>query len=639
VSAEYSVTVPDVEYFERQVLCRSACPVQTDAGGYVQAIAEGRDEDAYLIARRTNPFASVCGRVCAAPCEAACRREAIDSAIAIRALKRFVCERHGVESDDFEIGRIFSQEKLSERSRFGRGKRVAVVGAGPAGLACAHDLALMGFAVTVFEAQKTAGGMLVLGIPEYRLPHAIIEAEIKAIVDLGVDIKLNHRLGVDFTLGALKREGFEAVFLAIGAHKSRELNIEGTDLDGVFRAVDYLLNVNQGYQVNLHGKVIVVGGGSVAFDVARSVVRQAAEIDEMSPEALRRVLREATSTLEQLTEGEERGPEDLKVAFDVARQVLRAGVHDVHMYCLESMDEIPATQVDIKEAMEEGVELHTGWGPRRILGRDGNVTGVELIKVQSVFDSQGRFNPSFIEGSEERVTADGVVLAVGQAPDLSWIRSEDDIKISSRGTIDADPESMVTSRSDVFAGGDVAFGPRIVITAVAEGRRAAQSIAEFLCGRVSQETTRIRSTIYDAHRMFPGYETLSRKEPDVIAIDRRVGVTEVEKVLSQTRAREQARRCLSCHISPIFDGDACVLCGGCVDVCPESCLRIVDVADMQGNESLSALIGARYREIPKRGEAAAIIKNESRCIRCGLCAARCPTHAITMERVEALQTA
>jgi NADPH-dependent glutamate synthase beta subunit-like oxidoreductase len=367
VSPNYTITVPDVGYFERQVLCRSACPVQTDAGGYVQAIAEGRYEDAYIIARRTNPFASVCGRVCAAPCEAACRRESIDSSVTIRALKRFICERHGVESDDFELDRIFPHERRSSRAQLGQGRRVAVVGAGPAGLACAHDLALMGFAVTIFEAQKTAGGMLVLGIPEYRLPHALIEAEIKAIVDLGVKIKLNHRLGRDFTLSDLKNDGFESIFLGIGAHKSRELNIEGVDLDGVFRAVDYLLNINQGYQVDLHGKVIVIGGGSVAFDVARSVVRQAGHIDDMSPEALRRVLREATHTLEQLTEGEERGSEDLKVAFDVARQVLRAGVHEVHMYCLENLDEIPATQVDIKEAMEEGVELHTGWGPRRIL--------------------------------------------------------------------------------------------------------------------------------------------------------------------------------------------------------------------------------------------------------------------------------
>jgi ferredoxin len=228
---------------------------------------------------------------------------------------------------------------------------------------------------------------------------------------------------------------------------------------------------------------------------------------------------------------------------------------------------------------------------------------------------------------------------VGQAPDLSWLRPEDDLKVTSRSTLEADSESMATSRPDVFAGGDVAFGPRIVITAVAEGRRAARSIAGFLAGRLPQEATKIRSTIYGAHRMFPGYENLSRVEPDVIAIDRRVGVTEVEKVLPSTRALEQSRRCLSCHLSPIFDSDACVLCGGCVDVCPESCLKIVDVADMQGNEALSELIRARYRKIPTRGEAAAIIKDETRCIRCGLCAARCPTHAITMERVETLQTA
>lgn len=635
----YNVSVPDVAYFERQVLCRSACPVQTDAGGYVQAVAEGRYEDAYIIARRPNPFASICGRICAAPCEANCRREVIDASVAIRALKRYVCERHGAESGHFDLDRVYPEKQRTERAKLGNGKKVAVIGAGPAGLACAHDLALMGFKVTAFEAQKTAGGMLVLGIPEYRLPNEIIKAEIQAIVDLGVEIKLNSRLGRDFSLASLKEEGFEAIFLGLGAHKSRELNIEGTDLDGIFRAVDYLLNINLGYKVNLTGKVVVIGGGSVAFDVARSVVRQAGHIDEMSPEELRTILREATVTLDHLTQGEERGGEDLKVAFDVARQVLRAGVREVHMYCLESMSEIPATQVDIQEATEEGVQLHTGWGPKRILGRDGKVSGVELIKVKSVFDQNGRFNPSFIEGSEEIVSAEGAILAVGQSPDLSWVRPDDSLKITARGTIETDPETLATSRPDIFAGGDVAFGPRIVITAVAEGRRAARSIAQFLSGQVPDETNSIRTTIYNAHRMFPGYDRLPRVEPTAIPIDRRVGVAEVEKVYAQPFALEQSKRCLSCHISPIFNGDLCVLCGGCVDVCPESCLRIVDVADLRGDETLATLIQARYEATPIRGEAAAIIKDETRCIRCGLCAARCPTRAITMEKVETFQMA
>src|SRR6266511_2516437 len=418
----YNVTVPDVGYFERQVLCRNGCPVQTDAGGYVQAIAEGRYEDAYIIARRPNPFASICGRVCAAPCEAKCRRKDIDAAIAIRALKRFVCEQHGVESERFDLDKVYPTVQRTERAKLGNGREVAVVGAGPAGLGCAHDLALMGVKATVFEAQSMAGGMLTLGIPQYRLPREIIQAEIQAIVDLGVQIKLNSRLGRDFSLASLKQDGFEAIFLAIGAHKSRELNIEGVDLDGTFRAIDYLLNINLGYQINLHGKVVVIGGGNVAFDVARSVVRQAGQIDDMSPEAMRKILREATTTLDQHTRGEEEGLEDM-----------------------------PATKPEIDVAIEEGVKLHTRWGPKRILGKDGKVSGIELIKVASVFDQNRRFNPTFLEGTEEN------------------------LKITSRGAIEADPQTLATSRPDVFAGGDVAFGPRIIITAVAEGRRAAQS--------------------------------------------------------------------------------------------------------------------------------------------------------------------
>ena len=635
----YNVTVPDVGYFERQVLCRNGCPVGTDAGGYVQAIADGRYEDAYIIARRPNPFASICGRVCAAPCEAKCRRKDIDAAIAIRALKRFVCEQHGVESERFDLDKVYPTAQRTERAKLGNGRMVAVIGAGPAGLGCAHDLALMGFKATVFEAQSMAGGMLTLGIPQYRLPREIIQAEIQAIVDLGVQIKLNSRLGRDFSLASLKQDGFEAIFLAIGAHKSRELNIEGVDLDGTFRAIDYLLNINLGYQINLQGKVVVIGGGNVAFDVARSVVRQAGQIDDMSPEALRKILREATTTLDQLTRGEKEGPEDLKVALDVARQALRAGVREVHMYCLESLEEMPATKAEIDVAIEEGVKLHTRWGPKRILGKDGKVSGIELIKVASVFDQNRRFNPTFLEGTEETVAADGVVLAIGQAADLSWVRPEDNLKITSRGAIEADPQTLATSRPDVFAGGDVAFGPRIIITAVAEGRRAAQSIAKFLTGKVPTESVTVRTTIYNAHRMFPGYERLPRWEPPAIAIERRIGISEVENVFPQPEALAQANRCLKCHISPVFDGDLCVLCGGCVDVCPEYCFRIVDVANLRGDETLTAAITARYGSIPSSGMAAAIIKDETACIRCGLCAARCPTHAITMERVERLQLA
>jgi NADPH-dependent glutamate synthase beta subunit-like oxidoreductase/ferredoxin len=634
--ATYSVEVPDVGYFARQVLCREGCPVRTDSGAYVQAIAEGRYEDAYLIARAPNPFASICGRVCAAPCEAKCRRGALDAPVSIRALKRFVCERFGVESESFDLGRVYPELRDPSRERLGAGRKVAIIGAGPAGLSCAHELALMGFSPTVFEAQNVAGGMLVLGVPEYRLPREIVRAEIAAIESLGVEIRLNSRLGRDYAFADLGKQGFESVFLGIGAHKSREMSIEGVQYDGVLRAIDFLLNVNLGYRMSLGRKIVVIGGGNVAFDVARSVVRQSEKVAGMTEAELRVALRQAAAALEELTAKDAEPPDQVRLALDVAREAIRSGVPEVHMYCLESLDEIPAAREEIEEAEKEGIRLHTRYGPKRVLGRDGKVTGIELIRASRVFDENRRFNPQFIEGSEETVDADTVVLAIGQAPDLSWIKPEDGLKVTPRGTLLADPVTLATSRPDTFSGGDAAFGPRIIITAVAEGKRAARSICKFLTGRVPAEPRHARVTVYDTgrYRMAPDYEKLPRRAPPTLAIDRRIGIAEVEKVYPQADAVRQADRCLKCHVGPVFNGDECILCGGCADVCPEYCLRLVDVARLRGDEKLQSAFLARYGRVPGPGEQGAIIKDETRCIRCGLCAVRCPTGAITMERVE-----
>jgi formate dehydrogenase (NADP+) beta subunit len=632
----YPIELPDVDYFTRQVLCREGCPVRTDSGGYVQAIAQGRYEDAYIIARTPNPFASICGRVCAAPCEAKCRRGALDSAISIRALKRFVCEKFGVESDHFDLGRVYPALRDPRRERLGAGRKVAIIGAGPAGMSCAHELALLGFAPTVFEAHNIAGGMLVLGVPEYRLPRQIIQAEIGAIASLGVEIRLNQRLGRDFMLADLKQQGYEAIFLGIGAHKSRDLAIEGVQLDGVLRAIDFLLNVNLGYRVSLGRKVVVIGGGNVAFDVARSVVRQTERFAGMSETELRTALHQAASALEDLTAREQEPPDEVRLALDVAREAIRKGVPEVHMYCLENLDEIPAAREEIEEAEQEGIRLHPRFGPKRIFGEEGKVTGIELIRCARVFDENRRFNPQFIEGSEERVDCDTVVLAVGQAADLSWLRPEDDLKLTPRGIVQTDPQTMATSRPDVFAGGDVAFGPRIIITAVAEGQRAARSIAKFLTGRFPESPRIARITTYptESYHMPADYEKWLRQLPPALPVDRRIGIAEVEQVYPEPDAVRQGLRCLKCHVSPIFDGDKCILCGGCADVCPENCLRLVDVLAVRGDEKLQAALLARYGHIPEAGEQAGIIKDETRCIRCGLCAVRCPTGAVTMERIE-----
>lgn len=636
MGAPYTVEVPDVEYFARQVLCREGCPVRTDSGGYVQAIAEGRYEDAYIIARTPNPFASICGRVCAAPCEAKCRRGALDTAVSIRALKRFVCEKHGVESEAFDLGKVYPQLLKKGPQGIGEGRAVAVIGAGPAGLACAHELALMGFSPTVFEAQDVSGGMLVLGVPEYRLPREIVQEEIAAIESLGVEIRNNQRLGRDFSLADLKQQGYEAIFLGIGAHKSRELAIEGLQNDGVLRAIEFLLNINLGFKVSLGHKVVVIGGGNVAFDVARSVVRQAEQLAGMSEAELRGALHQAASALEQLTAREPEAPDEVRLALDVAREAIRKGVPEVHMYCLENLDEIPAAREEIEEAEREGIRLHTRFGPKRILGEEGKVTGIELVKCGRVFDENRRFNPQFIEGSEETVFCDTVVLAIGQAADLNWICPEDNLKVTPRGTIQTDPVTLATSRPDIFAGGDLAFGPRIIITAIAEGQRAARSIAKYLTGRAPQPARKARATIYptEHYRMAPDYEKLARRAPPTLPMERRIGIAEVEQLYPVPEAQAQALRCLKCHVSPVFDGDQCILCGGCADICPESCLRLVDLLALRGDERFQAAVLARYGQMPGPVRQSAIIKDETRCIRCGLCAVRCPTGAITMEKVE-----
>ncbi len=604
----------------------AACPVHTEAGRYVALIEEGRYNEAYRVARRPNPFASICGRICAAPCEPACRRGKLDQPIAIRALKRFVCERYGVES-------MVDLEKLKEV--FGRtvkknGIKIAVIGAGPAGLSCAHDLALLGYDVTVFEAQSVAGGMLRLGVPEYRLPRELIRLEINTILSLGVELKLNSAIGRDFTISDLKKQGYQAMFVAIGAHKSRDLTIAGVELDGVFRAVDFLLNVNLGYRVELGNKVIVIGGGNVAIDVARTAARQEkVEVGHVT---------------------------EVAEALDVARSAVRFGAKEVHMVCLEDWHEMPATKEEIAEAMEEHIQIHPRKGPSKIVGRDGRVTGFETIDCASVFDDQGRFNPKFATGTEQTIEADTVIMAIGQTSDLSWVQPEDGIEITPRNTVKVDNRTLATSAPGIFAGGDVSFGPRNAIDAVANGKKAAQSIHKYIVGGGEKEVglafheREIEIVVKDAKTYSRpwGFEKAQRVPIPALAIDRRIGIAQVELGYSEDQARHEASRCLHCWVNTIFEpkgeeyGTECILCGGCVDICPEDCIELVSLDRVEADETLTTGLQEEY-DIVIKGEnttqtGAIMIKDEDICIRCGLCAKRCPVGCITMEGYYASET-
>jgi NADPH-dependent glutamate synthase beta subunit-like oxidoreductase len=631
--SKYKTLVPDIEFWMGMIPCQAACPVKTDAGKYVQLIAEGKFKESFLTARSPNPFASVCGRVCAAPCEDACRRGRIDAPITIRALKRFVTEKYGVESmepdtqDELREGTRDEGNKrrghlpvLQEsRANVARGQKVAVIGAGPAGIAAAHDLSLMGYRVTVFEATKQAGGMMYHGIPEFRLARSIIEKEIQKVVQLGVEVKLNAPLNENFGIRELKAEGFEAVFVSVGVQKGRDMNIEGSNLDGVIKAIDYLLNINNGYRVNLGRKVLVIGGGFVAFDAARMALRAGLE---------------AADSVDSPTP---RGNEGLHTAIDAARTAIRAGAVEVHIASLESFEEMPVMRTtqgreEFEEAEREGVHFLTQRGAKRFIGDNGRLKAVEFIGVQRTYDENGRFNPVYDPEFNETFEVDSVILAIGQQADLSFLTAEDRVELTPQGTIKVDPETLATSAPGLFAGGDVAFGPRNLIEAVANGKRAALSIDDHLRGVKTDLVVnlRIEELPTRSYRRPEDYEKCERQTPPVITLDRRTGISEVELGYDETQAQQQAERCLYCHIQTIYDAQKCVLCNRCVDVCPEYCLKLVPFEELD----LEPAVKERVLEsegVSLTGPLSAMLKDDEKCIRCGLCAIRCPTDAMTME--------
>jgi formate dehydrogenase beta subunit len=609
----YSAVVPDFQYFRDLVPCRTACPVHTDAGAYVRAVAEWDTARGYRVARAPNPLASTCGRICAHPCETKCRRGTIDQPISIRALKRVVTERHGVENPLGAAREPLRPLSLAVRTG-DNAARVAVVGAGPAGISCAHDLALLGYGVTLFDAAPVVGGMLYQGVPEYRLPRDLIRAEVDPILALGVELKLEWRLGRDFSVADLLRNDHAAVFLALGATRGRDLQIPGRELDGVINGVDFLLNANLGYRVAVGERVVVVGGGNVAIDVARTVLRYAGPETRELPEGAQQLLQ---------TWGYD------NAFLDAARTALRLGARHVQLVSLESRTEMPAHPDEVREAEEEGITLVPRRGPKSVVGQSGHATALETLDVASVFDETGRFSPKFVAGSEKRLEADTIILAVGQQPDTACLAGDPEIEITPRGLVAVDPRTLATTMPGVFCGGDLAFGPRIVIEAVADGKRAALAIHESLGGGpVPRARGRFRSIPLD--RAGDHYDRIPRQTVPSLPVARRTGFREVEEGYSEAEARKEGSRCLWCNVETVFDSERCILCSGCVEICPEACLALVPASRLRETPEVAALGEA----LGAGASAGAIVKDEERCIRCGLCAERCPTGAITMEALE-----
>jgi NADPH-dependent glutamate synthase beta subunit-like oxidoreductase len=416
---------------------------------------------------------------------------------------------------------------------------------------------------------------------------------------LGVEIRCNTQIGKDISFQSLRKD-FAAVIIAVGAKRSRPLPIPGVDAIGVLGGVDFLRDVALGKPVELGSRVVVIGGGNVAYDVARTVLRQ-----------------------------EE---------YDVSRTAARLrGVREVNLVCLESLEEMPADTVEIIEGLEEGVIRHNSWGPREILIRQENgqkfVTGVRFVRCISVYDENRRFAPKFDESKELILEGDSALLSVGQSADLSFLDStRDGIEMRSPQLIVNDPSTGGTSAPGVFVAGDIAYGPRLLIHAIASGKQAARSVFRYLTEReIGQDEVQFHAPI-EQYRREKLYERRLRlpiptRSPEERLLDPKALV---EKGYTEKQAREEAGRCLDCGVNTIFDGERCILCGGCVDVCPTVCLKLVSIDRLESSSELEKVLSDVLGD--PATESSAILKDEERCIRCGLCAQRCPTAAITMER-------
>lgn len=581
----------DLEYYDTNIPCLAACPVHTNAGMYVAAIADGDDELAYLTARLPNPFASVCARVCAAPCEDACRRGAIDRPIAIRALKRFVTEKFGTEQDAGEIW-----HKVAAPPTFERSQSIGIVGGGPAGMSCAHDLRRLGYKLTVYEATDKLGGAMWLGIPEYRLDRGVLSADIDAIVDLGVEVKYETRLGIDVTLDELMSE-HDAVFLGIGATLGRGLDLEGGEADGVFKAIEFLINMNRGFKVDVGERVVVIGGGDVAMDAARTALRASEYGNQQDDDEIESDQRSA------MTE-----------AIDVARSAARAGAREVTVMSLESAEEMPAHEFEVEEAQHEGISFVPRRGPRRILvDSEGRVSGIETVGVKSVFDVDGRFAPDFDESDITVSDADTIILAIGQAIDLEALGAAGP-EVSPRRTIQIDNDTGRTSIDGIWSGGDAAKGPRTLIDAIADGRRSAADIHRWFGGYDEDAEQATFVKLAQFHRLDDSYDQLNRVDVPTLDTGRRIGLAEVELGFTEQQARCEASRCLRCFANIILDVDKCVLCALCADVCPVDVISLVPYEDLETGAPGST----------------ALLLDEERCIRCALCIDRCPPDALSM---------
>jgi NADPH-dependent glutamate synthase beta subunit-like oxidoreductase/Na+-translocating ferredoxin:NAD+ oxidoreductase RNF subunit RnfB len=478
--------------------CQATCPTQIEIPRYLNFIAEGRYKDALRVIKQHNPMTLTIGRVCPAPCEDVCRRGDVDEAVNINNCKRFVAD---LEYETGEHVPVFVHPDT--------GHKVAIIGGGPAGLTCSYYLRRLGHSPTIFESMPELGGALRYGIPEYRLPKKVLNWEIEGMLSVGIEARTNTVLGEDITYESLMEEGFEALFIATGTPRGLWTRTEGEDLEGVMLGIDFLRDLDLNRPVDLGRTVVVIGGGNVAIDVALSAIRL-------------------------------------------------GGVEEVYMACLEGRFEMPAWEHEIQDALAEGVILNNKWGPNRILGESGRVSGVEFKRCISAFDESGRFHPQYDESQTMRIDADSVLVTIGQSTDTEFLKTSPELsrlELTARGTLVVNGETMQTNIPHVFASGEVITGPNIAVQAIAGGRKAAWSIHHFLTmeGEIERveplpELRKMSLDLVDREEL-KRVPKIRREVPNKLRIqDRKKNWREITRRLDEEQAVRAAKRCLNCGI-------------------------------------------------------------------------------------------
>ncbi|MDF2878856.1 MAG: pyridine nucleotide-disulfide oxidoreductase family protein [Clostridia bacterium] len=502
--------------------CKSECPAHIAIQGYIKMASQGKYREALELIKKENPLPAICGRICPRKCESACTRADVDEAIAVDDIKKFIAEQ------DLNTKDRFVPEKNAERL-----EKVAVVGGGPAGLSCAYFLAVQGYKVTVFEKQKVLGGMLTLGIPSFRLEKEVVNAEIDILRELGVAFKAGVEVGKDVTLPELRKDGYKAFYVAIGAQTGKNLGLEGEEAAGVITGVDFLRKVSLGETVKMEGPALVIGGGNVAIDVARTAER--------------------------------------------------VGATQIDMYCLESRQEMPALEEEIEEALSEGIVINNSWGPKRMLHENGHIVGVEFKKCISVFDENRRFNPKYDENTTKVVKANNVLVSVGQGIDLGGLLKDSKITLNPNKTIKADSITFETSEADVFAGGDAVTGPKFAIDAIALGKQGAISIHRYIHG---DNLTISREREYHAldkeNLNMDGYDRLPRQRAlHVEGSKSKETFKDLRTIFTEEQIEKETERCLGCGAVNV-DQYQCVGCGVCTTKCKFDAISLIRKYDSAG---------------------------------------------------------